>query len=799
MRINGHIQILLLSVLSLIMYSCSYGDDIRNLQNRVDTLESAVAALEKAYSDGKIITDVKARGDEGFDITFSDHSTIFVSNGIAGVTPLLRIDTEGFWTVSYDNGKNYSRLEDASGENIHSAGLCVRIAVNDKGCFRFEVYDPRHPDVTIYSSDTSLPADPARVLQSVTRDDKSGTITLTMADGTAFRFNLDVAYPTGIVVLTERIGLTPGAEAEFEFRVNPSNSFSGFNIEGEDANLELDLVGTRAGDETADSYVTPPQNYKLVSVQPSRNAEGQIKEGQFKAVIRDLGKSPAYQERVVLTLTTVDGAGRRIQLSSSLIAVETSEGADILSLMVGDNKGVETSPGVIEVKLPAGVDAKNAESVIQTNGATIEAGQSIASGPGTVKMRLDLSRPLLVTVSPKQGMKRQYKIVAHYSNLPVVYITTPSPITSKEDWTDACELQIWNAGADNAVLATQIKGRGNSTWSMPKKPYAIKLGKKSEVLGMKAHKRWCLLANYIDRTLMRNDVALEIARRMEGLDWTPSGRFVDLVVNGKFQGNYYLCEQIRVDENRVNITEMKAGDTDENSITGGYLLEFDIAYDEVNKFKTSILNFPVNIKEPDEKVLGKEQFEYITHYVNDMESQIVAKCDETMLRSFIDVDSWVDYFLVMELTGNGECSWPKSVYMHKDRGSVMHLGPVWDFDWGTFSPRQGWITDFTFLFRDLFYGGTFTNEVNKRWPAAEKALATIFDYIDLRAEEIRESESLNSKVWPCPSGFNYDYSMTFDEAVAALKNELRKRIDFINANPRVTPDSKRVSRAGRRR
>ena len=138
---------------------------------------------------------------------------------------------------------------------------------------------------------------------------------------------------------------------------------------------------------------------------------------------------------------------------------------------------------------------------------------------------------------------------------------------------------------------------------------------------MPKHKRWVLLANYLDRTLLRNHVAFHIAM-LTDLEWTPRGQHVELILNGEYRGNYYLCEQIKVDENRVNIHEMESSDIEGEALTGGYLMELDNHYDEVNKFKSQIRELPYMFKEPDEDVLTAEQFAYMQDYVNDFENAL---------------------------------------------------------------------------------------------------------------------------------------------------------------------------------
>ena len=145
-----------------------------------------------------------------------------------------------------------------------------------------------------------------------------------------------------------------------------------------------------------------------------------------------------------------------------------------------------------------------------------------------------------------------------YLGLPQVYITTPSsvPITSKVDWVEGGNMRIVNSYGKEVLNETSdFRGRGNTTWyNMPKKPYAIKLDKRKKVLGMPDHKRWVMLANWMDRTLMRNAVAFEISRCC--MEYTPRGQFVELFVNNEHKGNYYLCEQIKIDRNRLNISEI---------------------------------------------------------------------------------------------------------------------------------------------------------------------------------------------------------------------------------------------------
>ena len=156
-----------------------------------------------------------------------------------------------------------------------------------------------------------------------------------------------------------------------------------------------------------------------------------------------------------------------------------------------------------------------------------------------------------------------------YSNLPSVYINTENnaAVTSKVDWLPA-QIQIVSTDTiDQINVPTEIRGRGNSTWSMPKKPYRIKLDKKTNLMGMYARaKNWVFLANYADKTLMRNAVAFQIGR-IAGLEFTPSTRFVDLVLNNNFLGNYMVTDQIEVHSERVAIDEQDSSQVAEPDVS----------------------------------------------------------------------------------------------------------------------------------------------------------------------------------------------------------------------------------------
>ena len=381
-----------------------------------------------------------------------------------------------------------------------------------------------------------------------------------------------------------------------------------------------------------------------------------------------------------------------------------------------------------------------------------------------------------VTISSNAFEVSSVSIQGLNTGLPVVVLNTPNaaPIVSKEDWMEGATVTIYNPDGSIDLEGTlSVKGRGNSTWTQfPKKPYSMKLDTKSKVLGMAKHKRWCLLANWMDRTMMRNDIAFEISRRT-GLAWTPSGKFVELILNGEHKGNYYLCEQIKVDENRVNISNE------------GFVFECDLWYDEQFKFMTALHNVPWQFKDPDE--VTQEQFDYIYAYAADFEHSLFD-ADSFAARdylNYVEPGSFVDWWLVNELAQNSEINQPKSAYMYKEKDGKLVAGPVWDFDWGTFIPKDKYnyvSMGQKYYVYQMFQDKEFRKLIKERWQLYKAALAGIPEYIDSVAATLKESDKINSVMWPINRTTNQDESLSYAEAVARLKQAYEGKYQWLDNN-----------------
>ena len=531
------------------------------------------------------------------------------------------------------------------------------------------------------------------VIKTLHSDENTGEYTITLFDDEIIVFNgKEFVYPTGLVSLTQDIKFMKNTEVSIEFRVNPSNAIFNYDVDSEDCQIEFDMTKKI---NTYSSYVTTPERCRLTCIEQVKDANGKIKEGQYRAYIRDNGGSEAYKYVTALVLSSTDKNGDSAQMSSSAISLERKKD----------------------------------------------------------------------------------------TGLPVVTIHTENnaDIKDKENWISGT-MTIDGVGKfDDYEGSLTIRGRGNSTWLYPKKPFAIKLDSKSEILGMPSHKRWVLLANYMDRTLMRNSIAFEISK-MTGLEWTPRGQFVEVMLNDVHLGNYYLCEHIKVDKNRVNIEEMKATDNDEESVTGGYLIEMDTYYDEVNKFKSEICDLPVMLKEPED--ITPQQFEYIQDYINTIE-KVLYSDSSLMAReytSYLADTTFIDWWIVMELTYNVEVRHPKSSYFYKDRSGLLKAGPVWDFDWGTFIYRYDFCAKNAIWYSRLFEDPVFVSKVKARWAKFKPQFESIALLIEEQGRELSESAGLDDAMWKISNSdlVNGDEQLSYRDAVTLMKKVYEERIKWLD-------------------
>ena len=396
-----------------------------------------------------------------------------------------------------------------------------------------------------------------------------------------------------------------------------------------------------------------------------------------------------------------------------------------------------------------------------------------------------------------------------YTGLPVLYVNTPKgvEINSKEDWTTKTTLTLtdaenpkWNFKDDT----TSIRGRGNSTWEQPKKPYALKLNNKTEIMGMPKHKRWVLIANYLDNSFLKNHMAFYLSEKFE-MDYTVRGEFVNLVFNGVYRGLYWLGEAIKVDKKRVNIYdgENEMADTDDKDL----LIEMDSHYDEVVKFHSSIRNMPYMIKNDDyfydednnnemtsggtarlerfqNKIATLENLLYPDYNTNDDCKVNTNNCSapDESYADIIDVESWAKFWLINEVMDNTELNEPKSAYFsyqNKKEGDVFKAGPVWDFDAGATKTLTSVKLDTSIYYNALFKSPKFIKAVKDVWNKYSSTIDFNTEIQTMRSK-LATAAKLDSLMWGAHNDYVQTTDLSFNGSVDFLKESVLNKMDVVN-------------------
>lgn len=387
--------------------------------------------------------------------------------------------------------------------------------------------------------------------------------------------------------------------------------------------------------------------------------------------------------------------------------------------------------------------------------------------------------------------------------IPSVFITCGEDIgrTAYSECTVQIDASMTEGYAGTGALNAKIRGRGHSTWNWPKKPYKIKLEEKAPILGMTPSKEWALIANYADESLMRNLVAFDMAASMGTFTFTPRAVPVNVYLNGVYQGVYTIGEQIEAKESRLRL------DYREDTPNTGYLLEVGGADHDTDIKGLQYFDLPsgcaadIAIKSPKDEKLTQENYDYIYKYMC-LADEAITTLDG--YETYIDVDSFIDWFLLHELTYNLDSCFHRSCFITKDRGGKLKMGPVWDFDlafgnmymdnpdyddWATVGNSNSTSYIGVNWFNYLMADPSFRERARSRWDEIkDKLVAAGQDSIDSWQKLITPSAELNFTIWNTlgsASGFQplcMKSVSTYNEQVAYLRRFITKRAAWIDEN-----------------
>ncbi len=274
--------------------------------------------------------------------------------------------------------------------------------------------------------------------------------------------------------------------------------------------------------------------------------------------------------------------------------------------------------------------------------------------------------------------------------LPKLEIETDIPFTdiNKLEWVDAhftLTLGTKQFASGDYEGDGKIKGRGNSSWTYPKKPYSIKLSSKASLLDIPKTKKYAIIANYYDGSLMRNYITYKSFQQLIGIGYVPKCEFVDVYLNGEYNGVYLLVERIDIEKSKVNIDEASAED-----LTGGYLIEKDCA-GKIDLENDLWFNCPywanggkdyfvMKAPEPDDPELTAQMLAYLEEHMQRVHDCLINGSGEPYTQ-YVDPASWADFIIVQEVSKNIDGNFKTSCFMYKQSGDDrIYMTAPWDFD-----------------------------------------------------------------------------------------------------------------------
>lgn len=433
--------------------------------------------------------------------------------------------------------------------------------------------------------------------------------------------------------------------------------------------------------------------------------------------------------------------------------------------------------------------------------------------------RHDFTKDISYEVKLKDGTYKRFIVrmeIPKIPTLPVIRINTENsyPILDKKNYIPGTIViedpdgAYWDTPRlEVKIVENGVRGRGNSTWDMPKKPFKIKFDEKIGIFGLGEDKEWVLLANYADKTLLRNVVAMRLSE-IVGMAWTPAMLPVEVYLNEEYLGCYTFSEHKKISKYRVDLDIAGESDNSGDAVTGDYYMEIEQNMDETTCFYSEICNLPMMFSDPEEPTY--EQLSYIKGYFRDAETALMGENFTDInegWQKYIDIESFAKAFIVNELTKNIDGNMRKSSFITKEKGKKLEMYHLWDYDlalgncnylddeFGATDGPEGWFVkefscsywthgfDHTNWYTRLSKDPAFCAKVKEIWNSHHQELSSIPDFIDIKAMIMDDAQKrnfqkwniLNQHVWP-----NVVVKGTYAGEVDYLKDYYTKRFNWLD-------------------
>lgn len=388
-----------------------------------------------------------------------------------------------------------------------------------------------------------------------------------------------------------------------------------------------------------------------------------------------------------------------------------------------------------------------------------------------------------------------------YAGIPRIVIETENHQAIKDRETEIpAKLQIWGEKApESEVMDLTIKGRGNSSWNMPKKSYKIEFINKQTMLRMPKDRDWALIANYADKTLMKNYLIYHLSAEL-GAYYAPRCEFVELYLNKEYLGVYLLTETIKIAKHRINLP-------DNNS---SYIVEFDIRFKENDQvFYSRIIRnasegvfFHYQVHKPSKA--SPEVISTVEKHIQSFETFLKdsLKNNSEQLTQWLDIDEYIKHYWIQEFSKNPDANFKTSVYFSWQINDKIKMGPVWDFDLAfggydtvSINSPQGWYLKESHWNKYLFEDSATTQTKDIFWDAKKALFYSIVNNIDTLQLQLQKAASNNFKRWDILNSTSYVYHQSsfqsYNEATEYLKQWITQRLLWIDEKQcNLTMDAK---------
>ncbi len=369
-----------------------------------------------------------------------------------------------------------------------------------------------------------------------------------------------------------------------------------------------------------------------------------------------------------------------------------------------------------------------------------------------------------------------------YANLPRLVIETDNFREIRNTTAHIpAKIQIYNGNTpETDVMDIDISGRGYSSFGMPKFSYKLKFSRNVTILDFPKGKSWDLIANYIDKSLLRNYLSYKLAYYLH-TRYAPRTAFVELFVNRQYMGVFLLTEHIDVSKSRVNLP----------STNSSFLLEMELPENDGSLYISTKIGTSFKVHFPKEK--DNPYLDSLISFLDGWENYLYYSSPKNKMDKWFDFDEYIKYYWIQEFSKNNDAAYSRSIFFTWKKGDVIRMGPVWDFDvaYGnkpqkTMQIPENWHIRENGWNKPFFLDSSLKKRASDFWINHRNTFISVLDSIDFYSLQIKKASQNEYKRWNIQDasvfGNTSQIFHSHQESVDSLKSWISRRIHWIDNN-----------------